>query len=79
MHISFHPCEGRASRSLFSFLEREARVFEKLMKYILNYTLGESLEYTEENLAELKAFGYKYEIAEITPKGAELLNKTELN
>lgn len=64
---------------LYSFPEREARVFEKLMKYILNYTLGESLEYTEENLAELKAFGYKYEIVEITSKGAELLNKTELN
>ena len=49
------------------------------MKYILNYSLGESLEYTEENLAELKAFGYNYEIVEITPKGAELLNKTEPN
>lgn len=48
------------------------------MKYILNYTLGESLEYTEENLAKVKAFGYNYEIVEITPKGAELLNKTEL-
>ena len=43
------------------------------MKYILNYTLGESLEYTEENLAELQAFGYNYEIVEITPKGAEVL------
>lgn len=53
--------------------------FEKVMKYILNYTLGESLEYTEENLAELKAFGYNYEIVEITPKGAELFNRTELN
>lgn len=63
----------------FSFLERETRVFRKVMKYILNYTLGESLEYTEENLAELKAFGYNYEIVEITPMGAELLNKTELN
>lgn len=66
----------------YSFPEREARVFfflKKVMKYILNYTLGESLEYTEENLAELKAFGYNYEIVEITPNGAELLNKTELN
>ena len=43
------------------------------MKYILNYTLGESLEYTEENLAELQAFGYNYEIVEITSKGAEVL------
>ena len=43
------------------------------MKYILNYTLGESLEYTEENLAELEAFRYNYEIVEITPKGAEVL------
>lgn len=49
------------------------------MKYILNYTLGESLEYTEENLVELKAFGYNYEIVEITPKGVELFNRTELN
>jgi len=48
------------------------------MKYILNYTLGESLEYTEENLAKVKAFGYNYEIVEITSKGEELLNKTEL-
>lgn len=48
------------------------------MKYILNYTLGESLEYTEENLAKVKAFGYNYEIVEITQKGKELLNKTEL-
>ena len=47
------------------------------MKYILNYTLGESLEYTEENLAELKAFGHYYEIIEIIPKSAELLSKTE--
>ena len=43
------------------------------MKYILNYTLGESLEYTEENLAKVKAFGYNYEIVEVTPKGAEVL------
>lgn len=43
------------------------------MKYILNYTLGESLEYTEENLAKVKAFGYNYEVVEITPKGAEVL------
>ena len=43
------------------------------MKYILNYTLGESLEYTEENLVELQAFGYNYEIVKITPKGAEVL------
>lgn len=78
MYINFHPCEGRASRSLFSFLEREARVFEKVMKYILNYTLGESFEYIEENLATVKAFGHNYEIVEITPNSAELLNKTEL-
>jgi len=43
------------------------------MKYILDYTLGESFDYSFEKLEEIKAFGHRYEVIEVTAKGAEVM------
>lgn len=43
------------------------------MKYILDYTLGESTDYSPEKVEELEAFGHYYEVIEITAKGAEVM------
>lgn len=43
------------------------------MKYILDYTLGESFEYSSEKLEEIKVFGHRYEVIEVTTKGAETM------
>lgn len=44
------------------------------MKYILDYTLGESFDYSSEKLEEIKAFSHRYEVIEVTTKGAEVMN-----
>lgn len=41
------------------------------MKYILDYTLGESFDYSSEKLEEIKAFGHRYEVIEVA---AEVMN-----
>lgn len=43
------------------------------MKYILDYTLGESFEYSFEKLEEIKAFGHRYEVIEVTTKAAKVM------
>lgn len=43
------------------------------MKYIIDYTLAESFEYTEEKLAELTAFGHDFDVVEITEAGQRYL------
>lgn len=43
------------------------------MKYILDYTLGESTDYSPEKVEELEAFGHRYEVLEITTRGAEII------
>lgn len=50
------------------------------MTYILDFTGGESFEYSKEKVDELLAFGHYFEVARITSKGEEILktfNKTE--
>jgi hypothetical protein len=44
------------------------------MKYIIDYTIAESFEYSEEKLAELTAFGHDFDVVEITPEGEKYLN-----
>lgn len=43
------------------------------MKYILDYTLGESFDYSSEKLEEIKAFGHYYEVIETTSKGVKIM------
>lgn len=43
------------------------------MKYILDYTLGESFDYSPEKLKEIEAFGHYYEVIEVTAKGTEVM------
>lgn len=44
------------------------------MKYIIDYTLAESYEFSEEKLAEIVAFGHVFDVVEITPEGEKCLN-----
>lgn len=51
------------------------------MKYILDYTSGESFDYSSEKVEELKAFGHRYEVIEAVVRGSEtmeLFHKDEL-
>lgn len=51
------------------------------MKYILDYTSGESFDYSLEKVEELKAFGHCYEVIEMSIRGSgamELFHKDEL-
>lgn len=60
-------------------MKREAQLL-KIMTYILDFTGGESFEYSEDKVNELLAFGHYFEVARITSKGEEILktfNKTE--
>ena len=45
------------------------------MKYIIDYTIAESFEYTEEKLAELTAFGHDFDVVEVTEAGQRYLAK----
>lgn len=45
------------------------------MKYIIDYTLAESYEFSEEKLAEIAAFGHVFDVVEITPEGEKYLNQ----
>lgn len=43
------------------------------MKYIIDYTLAESYEFSEEKLAEIAAFGHDFDVVEITEAGQRYL------
>lgn len=43
------------------------------MKYILDYTLGESFDFSSEKLEEITAFGHCYEVIEVTARGVEVM------
>lgn len=49
------------------------------MKYILDYTLGESFDYSSEKLEEIKAFGHCYEVIEVATEVMNLFHKSQLN